>query len=475
MKKLFIISIFIALFFGTLISIHQTKAQEKTDSYICAVYFTGIGCPHCAKTDPFVLKDWLKKHSNFVVLEYEIYQQRNNASLLFEYDKNLQTGLGIPFLLLNKENKIIGDRPILNSEKEIFALSSNACILSDGQIKSFADLEINALPGQVKIWTKDKILIKEGKTTDNQLLKDLLIKDDLQTVLKNKDYKIIEPAKVPLSGGEIAFEHALKVDNQVFQWNGQSLDGSIIPDSSGNQTNNGNNVPKTDLTILKIISLAAVDAVNPCAFAVLLLMLIAILTYDPTKKKNVLWAGLSFIIAVFVMYLFYGLIIIRFFQIIQALTSVRLILYQILAIVAIILGLLNLKDFIKYKPGGFLTEMPIFIRPIAKKFISSVTSVKGAFVIGLLVTLFLLPCTIGPYIICGGILCSLDLLKAMPYLLLYNLVFVLPMMIIVLIVYKGLSKIEDVSGWKDKNIRYLHLISGLIMLLLGIGMIAGWF
>jgi cytochrome c biogenesis protein CcdA len=474
MKKILSIFFLIILVCSFFLSTSQhAQAQETQNNYICAVYFTGVGCPHCAKTDPYVLKDWLKKYPNFVVLEYEIYQQRNNASLLFEYDKNLQTGLGIPFLLLNKENKIIGDRPILNSEKEIFSLDSNACTLSDGQIKSFPDLEINSLPGQVKIWTKDKILIKEGEVTDNQLLKDLLARDDLKTILENKDYKIIEPIKTPLSGSEIAFEHAIKVDNQIFQWNGTGLEGSITPDGNDNQNNN--NVPKTELTILKIISLAAVDAVNPCAFAVLLLMLISILTYDPTKKKNVLWAGLSFIIAVFVMYLFYGLIIIRFFQIIQALTSVRLILYQVLAVVAIILGLLNLKDFIKYKPGGFLTEMPIFIRPIAKKFISGVTSVKGAFVIGLLVTLFLLPCTIGPYIICGGILCSLDLLRAMPYLLLYNLVFVLPMMIIVLIVYKGLSRIEDVSGWKDKNIRYLHLVSGLIMLLLGVGMILGWF
>jgi len=64
---------------------------------------------------------------------------------------------------------------------------------------------------------------------------------------------------------------------------------------------------------------------------------------------------------------------------------------------------------------------------------------------------FLLPCTVGPYVICGGILCSLSLLKAFPWLLLYNLIFIIPMLIITGLVYAGIAKVEDVSGWKDKK------------------------
>ena len=45
------------------------------------------------------------------------------------------------------------------------------------------------------------------------------------------------------------------------------------------------------LTIAKIISLAIVDSINPCALAVLTLMLIAILTYNPKDKRNVLLIG----------------------------------------------------------------------------------------------------------------------------------------------------------------------------------------
>ena len=104
-------------------------------------------------------------------------------------------------------------------------------------------------------------------------------------------------------------------------------------------------------TFAKIFSLAVVDSVNPCAFAVLTLMLIAILTYNPHQKKRILFAGFSFVASVFLMYLIYGLIIIRFFQIVQALANVRIYLYKALGGLAILLGLLNIKDFIN--PEGF--------------------------------------------------------------------------------------------------------------------------
>jgi len=237
-----------------------------------------------------------------------------------------------------------------------------------------------------------------------------------------------------------------------------------------------NSLPQNSkITWSKIVSLAFVDSINPCAIAVLTLMLIAILTYNPKDKNKVLLTGLAFSGAVFLMYLFYGVVIIKFFQIVQKLTSVRLWLYKILGGFAIILGVLNIKDFIKYKPGGFLTEMPLFLRPKVKKIISGVTSPRGAFFVGTFVTLFLLPCTMGPYLIAGGILSFLETIKTLPYLFLYNLIFILPMLVIVFLIYWGTTKVEDVSGWKERNIKYLHLMAGLVILLLGIGIVLGWF
>jgi len=227
-------------------------------------------------------------------------------------------------------------------------------------------------------------------------------------------------------------------------------------------------------TLAKVLSLAAVDAVNPCSLAVLSLMLLAIWTLGSKKRVDLLLAGLAFAFSVFTMYLFYGLLIIKFFQIIGPLTNIRVFLHKILGFLAIILGVLNIKDFVCYKPGGLLTEMPMFLRPKLQNFFFKVTSPKGALWLGAFVTLFLLPCTIGPYIICGGILCDFSLLKALPWLLLYNLIFILPMLLITLFCYFGITRLENVSEWREKNIKKLHLIAGLIIFGLGIAMIAGW-
>lgn len=398
MNKLKIIFLTFFIITSFLLVSDFSTAQTNQTSSVCAVYFTGVGCPHCAKTDPIILENLLKEYPNLIIIEYEIYQQKENASLIQKYNENYNSGLGIPSVIFNKKEHIAGDRSIINNIKGIIEKSKgNPCPLINGNAQNFEDLNLVDLPGKPKIWTKDRILTKTNKQT------------------------LIEK----------------------------------------------------DFTLPKILSLAVVDAINPCALAVLTLMLISILTYNPKEKKNILLAGLSFTLSVFIMYLIYGLIIVKSFQFIQALTFVRLWLYKILGVGAIILGFLNLKDFIWYKPGGFLTEMPIFLRPKVKKIISGITSPKGAFIIGAFVTIFLLPCTIGPYVIAGGILCSFKFLKIVPYLFLYNLIFILPMLAITLIVYLGIGKVEDVSGWKAKNIRYLHLITGFIILGLGIVIILG--
>lgn len=220
------------------------------------------------------------------------------------------------------------------------------------------------------------------------------------------------------------------------------------------------------LTLIKVVFLAAVDSVNPCTLAVLSLMLIAILTYNPEKKRSILLAGLAFTFSVFVMYLIYGLVIIEFFSLLSALKVIQLWLYKLVGLAAVILGCLKIRDF--WKKQAVCRVVPKLDRMLGK-----ITSPAGAFVVGAFVTIFLLPCTIGPYIVCGGILCELGILKSLPWLLIYNLIFVLPMLAVVLIVYFGFRKVSDVSSWQARNIKYLDLASGIIILLLGLAMISG--
>jgi cytochrome c biogenesis protein CcdA len=229
------------------------------------------------------------------------------------------------------------------------------------------------------------------------------------------------------------------------------------------------------LNFAKITSLALADSVNPCAIAVFTMLLINVLIQHPDKRKKVLASGFAFISSVYIGYLFYGIVIIQFFRTFaELLRQNSSIIYDGLGVVAMIIGALNIKDFFLYKPGGIATEMPIWMRPKVKKIIGEIHSAKAAFIIGFLVTIFLLPCTIGPYIVASGLLSEFGTLGALPWLMYYNLVFVIPMLLIVGLVYWSFTKIEEVSGWKERNIRKLHLIAGVLLFIVGFLMIMRW-
>jgi len=228
------------------------------------------------------------------------------------------------------------------------------------------------------------------------------------------------------------------------------------------------------VTLIETLGLAIVDAVNPCALAVMTIVLMSLLLQNPKNKKNVLYGGLAFTSAVFILYFIYGLIMIQFFSFaIPQTGTYTLYIFKAFGVFAIILGILNIKDYLFYKPGSFGTEMPLKMRPKMKALVKRITSPKGAFIIGSFVTLFLLPCTIGPYVIFSGEASKLSFLTTLPLLLIYNLIFIIPMIIITFAIYFGLTTVDKVSGWKERNIKYLHLIEGLILVILGILMYSG--
>ena len=224
-----------------------------------------------------------------------------------------------------------------------------------------------------------------------------------------------------------------------------------------------------ELTVPAIVSLAAVDAINPCALAVLTFMLIAFLTHNPKEKKKALFAGLAFTSAVYMLYLFYAVVLIGLLHTsTEMFGNIEGFVYGFFSLFAIALGCFNVKDFLWYKPGGFMREMPMSWRPRIKKILSGVASVKGAFLVGLFVTLFLLPCTAGPLVTACVLLMKLGIINALPWLLLYNIIFVSPMLAITFGLYAGLLLVENVSEWRARNIRYLHLIAVIVMVLIGI-------
>ena len=229
------------------------------------------------------------------------------------------------------------------------------------------------------------------------------------------------------------------------------------------------------LTLGKITSLALVNSVNPCQIAMLVLVLITILMQNQEKRERILFSGLAFIIAVYIGYLFYGIVLVQLFQTFTGLLRQGSIYIRYgFAILSMLVGALQIKDFFFYKPGSFATEMPIWMRAKAKKVIQRITSPIGAFFTGFIVTLFLSPCTMAPLLVATESLSQLGLIGALPWLLYFNFIIVIPLIIITFVIYRGFATIEDVSGWKERNVRILHLIAGILLFSVGLALLMGW-
>jgi len=452
----------------------STQAQESTQLK-SVTYFTGIGCPHCAKVTP-VLHQRVNTDGNFLLVEYEIYQQSANAKYLDTYGNRYGSGLGIPLVLYDEPNYDLGDVNILkNFDEKLANTPVNTFELTNGYM-DILSADLNKFEGKPKIYGKDRVAYqntnKDLNTTENNIVRGFLLTQDLNTYVKELEGKRTKNLAITLSGAKEVYDYGISVGSWNILWRGEAPKGTTAENNSS--TENLNIPTDRNISILKVTGLAFTDSINPCALSVLLMMLIAVTTYHPKDRKQILWSGLAFITAVFVTYFIYGLLIVKAFDILQSFSNIRLYLYKGLATGAIILGLLELKDFFFYKPGGIGTEMPLFLRPKVQNILAKITSPLGAFGLGMFVTLFLLPCTIGPYIILGGMLSFGEFFQSIPILSLYNFIFVLPMIVIVFLLFFGSKDIKQISSWREKNIRVIHLIIGLVFLLLGIAMLLGW-
>ena len=210
-----------------------------------------------------------------------------------------------------------------------------------------------------------------------------------------------------------------------------------------------------------LASAALADAFNPCALAVLILLLATVMAAG--GKRKALFSGLAFSFAVFSSYFMMGL------GLYKAISSFSLPHYFSLAvgILAILIGLANLKDVLWYGKV-FIMEVPLSWRPKMQEILRRVTGPIGALGAGYLVSLFLVPCASGPYIVLLGKLAEkIDTAKTIPLLVVYNLIFVLPMIIITLAMYFGSTRMGKVEAWRQKNLRMLHAITAGLMLFIG--------
>jgi cytochrome c biogenesis protein CcdA/thiol-disulfide isomerase/thioredoxin len=397
------------------------KANNKVD----LVLFYGQGCPHCAGMIGFLEKMEME-YPQLEVHKYEVYSHKENIPLFQRLAQEYGKGINaVPTAFVGDKSFVGFSNQIGNNiENKVKQCISNSCLSPLQHLRPTEDIGSSNEKMQI---TKEENNIDQ----DSAEVEDTIV--NTPTVL----------AKQTKEKGQAINKE--QQDQQLKQESDNDFSGAI--------------------TIPAVTGAAVVDAINPCAFAVLIILITTILASG--KKRRALLSGLAFSLSIFISYFLMGL---GLYSAIQA-SGLTHTFYAVIAALAIVIGLFNLKDYLWYGKW-FVMEVPMSWRPKLKTLIRSVTSVPGAFFIGFAVSLFLLPCTSGPYIVILGLLAHTTTKGyAIALLAFYNLIFVSPMILITGAVYYGLTTTEKAEEWRTKKLKILHLIAGIIILGLGIIML----
>lgn len=228
-----------------------------------------------------------------------------------------------------------------------------------------------------------------------------------------------------------------------------------------------------NLTLGIIISAALLDSINPCVIGVLV-FLIAFMTRVFKSRHRMLIGGLFYTVVVYATYLFLGFGILR----LALSTDVASTFYWIVALIAIFAGFLEIKDYFWYGKGFSLQMIPGASKRIKAytEWIERLQSrhfglmLLSMLVLGVFVVLVELPCTGAPYLAVLGLLSQGDYATAVPLLLLYNFIFILPLLVIIAFAYFGASS-ERLEAWRQEHRGLMRLLVGLFLIALGFYMI----
>ncbi len=215
------------------------------------------------------------------------------------------------------------------------------------------------------------------------------------------------------------------------------------------------------MNILPLVLVAAlVDSFQPCAFSVLLLTIGFLFSLGKERGK-VAAIGLAYIAGIFIAYVAIGL------GILGALGAFGMPNFaaKIGATILILVGAIEVL-------GALFPAFPIKLRIPAGTHgriavLMEKASVPMGLVLGAAVGLFEFPCAGGPYLMILGLLHdSATHWEGLGFLLLYNLVFVLPL-VVVLAIASSPALLMKVQSWRSGNIRRFKLWTGVAMVLLG--------
>lgn len=241
---------------------------------------------------------------------------------------------------------------------------------------------------------------------------------------------------------------------------------------------------------LAIAGAGLTDGINPCAFTVIVFF-ISYLALQGYKKLELIIIGLSFIFAVFCTYLLIGLGIFNFLYQLEGFWILAKVFNISIGIFSLILGGLALYDLIKFSKtkssDGLLLQLPQALKNQIHSIIGMhyrkpkeaatkknalfrfARLVLSALITGFLVSILEAVCTGQLYLPTITFILKTDTfkLKAFTYLLIYNIMFIIPLVIIFLLALCGVTS-QQFAQFIRKHMVGIKLLMAVVFISLGV-------
>jgi len=221
-----------------------------------------------------------------------------------------------------------------------------------------------------------------------------------------------------------------------------------------------------------VAAAALLDGINPCAFATILFF-VSYLAVSRRPRRDLLLIGLAFTGGVFVAYLAVGLGAMHLLRLASAVQVLGPVLYAAMAVLCLVLAAYSVHDYVLARHGSLKDmrlNLPESLRERIKGRIRAASSAfaGAAFVTGLMVSLLELACTGQVYLPTISFMVGVPEMRAsaIGYLVLYNAVFVVPLLVVLLLAVYGVSA-GRVQDWFVRHAATTKLLMAGLFLLLG--------
>lgn len=238
--------------------------------------------------------------------------------------------------------------------------------------------------------------------------------------------------------------------------------GIIILKNSGGTSSFIWNLSDKGVWLLPLVLVSALlDSVHPCSFSILLITIAFLFGMQLTRKK-ILQIGGTYIAGIFTAYLLIGLGILKVLH----LFNTPHFMGKLGASLLILFGVINILS-------QLFPKFPIKLKipSISHNRMASLmekATFPAAFGLGILVGICQFPCMGGPYLMVIGLLKDqFTYLKGSGYLILYNLILIIPLVAVLWIAADKLI-VDKVQEWKKINLKGFKFWAGLVMIIIGI-------